>query len=145
MIERRPDGPAPECPSCGTNTVAPPGRGSETVIQCQDCEFFSRGPAGQMAFRCDPFTNLKEPECLAKWQILRTTELGQRMERMVAAYEATLQIYKRLEPLQEKMFRHMEHEIEDLEEGDSWKYDPESEEDESEEDEEKGPWSGPKT
>lgn len=114
------------------------------MIQCRDCELFSRGPEGQMAFRCDPFTNIKEPECLAKWQILRTAELGQRMERMVTAYEATLQIYKRLEPLQEKMFRHMEREIEDLDEGESWKLDAEEGEGEAEDDEEGGPWTGPK-
>jgi hypothetical protein len=91
------------------------------VIQCGDCEFFVRGPEGQMAFRCDPFANVKAPECLAKWQILRTVELLQKVERMVAAYEATLAVYKRLEPLQEKMFRRMEKEIEQMEEGDSWK------------------------
>ncbi len=80
-----------------------------------------RGPGGQLSFRCDPFSNVKEPECLVKWQILRTAELNQRMERMVAAYEATLKIYKRLEPLQEKMFRHMEREIDDIDEGEAWK------------------------
>lgn len=91
------------------------------MIQCGDCEFFVRGPEGQMSFRCDPFANIKEPECLAKWQILRTVEMLQKIERMVAAYEATLAVYKRLEPLQEKMFRRMEKEVEELEEGESWK------------------------
>jgi hypothetical protein len=93
------------------------------VIQCGDCEFFGRGSEGQMSFRCDPFANIKESDCLAKWQILRTVELLQKVERMVAAYEATLAVYKRLEPLQEKMFRRMEKEIEQMEEGDSWKGD----------------------
>ena len=93
------------------------------VTQCGDCEFFVRGPDGRVAFRCDPFANIKEPECLAKWQILRTVELLQKVERMVAAYEATLAVYKRLEPLQEKMFRRMEKEIDELEEGESWKGD----------------------
>lgn len=31
-------------------------------------------------------------------------------------------MYKRLAPLQEKMFRHMEREIDDVEESDKWKY-----------------------
>jgi hypothetical protein len=115
------------------------------MIQCRDCEFFGRGAGGQMAFRCDPFTNVKEPECLAKWQLLRTAELDRRVERMVTAYEATLKIYKRLEPLQEKMFRHMEREIDDVEEGEAWKHDAEEVEPEELEDgEDDAPWSGPK-
>jgi len=73
-------------------------------------------------FTCDPLTNIKEPECLVKWQLLRSTELAQKMDRMVAAYEATLAVYKRLQPLQEKMFRHMEREIDETEESDAWKY-----------------------
>jgi hypothetical protein len=58
------------------------------MIQCSECEFFERGPNGQLTFKCDPFSTIKEPECLAKWQLLRTAELG-RMDRMIAAYEAT--------------------------------------------------------
>ena len=36
------------------------------MIQCKDCEFFRRNEAGEIAFACDPFSNVKEPECLAK-------------------------------------------------------------------------------
>lgn len=92
------------------------------MLQCSECEHFSRGPNGQLSFRCDPFGNIKEPECLMKWQLLRTAELTQKVDRMVAAYEATLQMYKRIQPLQEKMFRHMEQEIDEAEEADAWKY-----------------------
>ena len=81
-----------------------------------------------MAFRCDPFSNIKEPECLAKWQLLRLNELGQKIDRMVGAYEATLEIYRRFAPMQEKMFKHMEREIDDAEETDSWKHDDEDDE-----------------
>ena len=98
------------------------------MIQCEDCEHFSRGPNGQVTFRCDPLKNIKEPECLAKWQLLRSAELAQKMDRMVSAYEATLAVYQRLQPLQEKMFRHMEREIDDVEETDAWKYGDEDEE-----------------
>lgn len=91
------------------------------MIQCSECEHFVRGPDGQMTFKCDPLGNIKEPECLIKWQILRAAELGQKMDRMVAAYEATLEIYKRFAPLQEKMFRHLEREIDEADEADSWK------------------------
>ena len=97
------------------------------MLQCSECEFFERGPNGQLTFKCDPFSTIKEPECLAKWQLLRSAELGQKVDRMIAAYEATLAIYKRLQPLQEKMFRHMEREIDEVEEGDAWKYDEEDE------------------
>ena len=105
------------------------------MIQCAECEHFTRGPNGQVTFRCDPLTNIKEPECLAKWQLLRSAELAQKMDRMVSAYEATLAVYKRLQPLQEKMFRHMEREIDETEESDSWKYGQEDEEEEGTEDE----------
>lgn len=92
------------------------------MIQCETCEYFTQGPEGQVGFRCSPFNNVKEPECLVKWQLLRLSELSQKMDRMVAAYEATVNVYKRLQPLQEKMFRYMEREIDDQEEGDAWKY-----------------------
>lgn len=93
------------------------------MIQCSDCEHLSRRPDGTMAFSCDPFTNIKEPECLMKWQLLK-------LDTMVRAYQATLQMYERLAPLQEKMFRHMEREIQDSEEAESWKYVDDEEDDE---------------
>lgn len=92
------------------------------MIQCEQCELFERGAGGQVTFRCDPFSNIKEPECLAKWQLLKSSELTQKVDRLVAAYEATLSIYRRMQPLQEKMFEHMEREIRETEEGDSWKF-----------------------
>lgn len=78
------------------------------MIQCHQCEFFEQTGPGQMRFTCDPFTNIKEPECLVKWQLLRQSEMGLKLDRLVAAYEATVQMYRRLAPLQEKMFRHMQ-------------------------------------
>ncbi len=76
-------------------------RGS-TMIQCSECEFFNHEGGGRLGFKCDAFSTIKEPECLAKWQILRSAELSQKLDRMIAAYEATLAIYRRLQPLQEK-------------------------------------------
>ena len=84
------------------------------MIQCQDCEYFSRGPDGEIAFGCDPFANIKEAECLAKWQLIKTNQ-------MVAAYQATLDYYHRLAPLQERMFKVMEHELDGMDESDKWK------------------------
>ena len=117
------------------------------MIQCSECEFFHRGPGGQVSFRCDPFSTIKEPECVAKWQLLRSTELSQKIERMVSAYEATLELYRRMAPLQEKMFRHMEREIDDAEEADSWKFDDYENEDDDGDSEglEDDPAGGPYT
>lgn len=104
------------------------------MIQCSDCEMCERSGNGQLRFSCDPFSNIKEPECLMKWQILRQTELSQKVDRLVAAYEATVQMYRRLAPLQEKMFRHMQREIDDVEEADRWKIDTDEHEPDSEAD-----------
>ena len=88
------------------------------MIQCQDCEFYERGPNGEAGFRCDPFGNIKEPECLAKWQLIK-------INQMVATYQATLQYYQKLAPMQEKMFKVMEREIDDMSEADKWKVEDE--------------------
>ena len=91
------------------------------MIQCETCEFFVQGEGGQVGFKCNPFGNIKEPECLAKWQLLRMSELSQKMDRLVVAYEATRSVYKKQKPMQEKMFKYMEREINEQEEGDAWK------------------------
>ncbi len=100
------------------------------MLQCQDCEYFFRGPNGEVGFRCDPFSTIKEPECLTKWQLIKSNQLSRQVERMVRAYEATLQMYEKLAPMQEKMFRHMEREIDEFDETESWKL--EQDEDEGE-------------
>ena len=64
-----------------------------------------------------------------------TTDPTQKMDRLVAAYEATLELYRRMQPLQEKMFRHLEQEIDDAEDADAWKYGDPEEGDEGEDDE----------
>lgn len=91
------------------------------MLQCKDCEYFVRGPSGEIGFRCDPFGTVKESECLVKWQLLRSDQLLQRVDAMVRAYQATLDMYKRLAPLQEKMFKHLEREIDDTDDADAWK------------------------
>lgn len=93
------------------------------MIQCSECEYFRAGAAGTARFACDPLSNIKEPECLIKWQLVRQSEQVERLERLVFAYEAQLTVYRRLAPLQEKMIRHMEREIDDAEDADRWKYD----------------------
>lgn len=108
------------------------------MIQCETCELFVQGATGEMGFKCNPFGNIKEPECLVKWQLLRMTELSQKMDRMVAAYEATVDVYKRLQPMQEKMFRYMEREISEQEEGDAWKSEADDDDDDDEEERDGG-------
>jgi len=101
------------------------------MIQCKDCEFCEIGDDGSIQFHCHPFKDIKEPECLTKWQLLK-------LDTMVRAYLATVAQYKKLAPMQEKMMRAMEREIEEMEEGEQWKY-GEPEEEEEEEPEEEGP------
>ncbi len=108
------------------------------MIQCSACEYYRPDAVGAARFACDPATNVKEPECLAKWQLIkldamtgRLDAMTSRLDTMVRAYQSTVNIYQRLAPLQEKMFRHMEREIDDLDEADGWKrgYDDEPDDD----------------
>jgi hypothetical protein len=92
------------------------------MIQCEDCEFFHRNENGEVSFACDPFRSVKEPECLIKWQLLK-------INQMVAGYQSTLQYYEKLAPMQEKMFRVMEREIDDMNESERWRTDDEEDED----------------
>lgn len=96
------------------------------MIQCKDCEFFKRSEDGQIAFACDPFSNIKEPECLVKWHLIKTNQ-------MVAAYQATLEYYHKLAPMQEKMFKVMERELDDMNEAEKWKVDEDEEEENEDE------------
>ena len=97
------------------------------MIQCQDCEFFHRDDSGQISFACDPFTNVVEPECLQKWQLIK-------INQMVEAYQATLGYYRKLAPMQDKLFKAMERELSEMDDAESWKRaDEEEEEEEGEE------------
>ena len=107
------------------------------MIQCKDCEFFKRNESGEIAFACDPFSTIKEPECLAKWQLLK-------INQMVNSYQAQLQYYHKLAPLQEKMFKVVERELDDMNESDKWKAtdEDEPEGDENENKDNKDNWGG---
>jgi len=84
------------------------------MIQCTDCEYFQRDGNGRARLTCDPFATIKEPSCLIKWQLIK-------LDTMVQGYQATLDYYQRLAPMQEKMLRHMEQEMDELDEADQWK------------------------
>ena len=92
------------------------------MIRCQDCEFYRQKPDGSAELLCDPFSTIKEPECLAKWQFLQ-------LDVLVQSHRATLDMYRRFAPLQEKMLKHMEREIEEAEEAERWKHTDEDDED----------------
>jgi len=98
------------------------------MLQCTECEFFRRKSDGSPLLSCDPFSTIKEPECLAKWQLVQLRLISQ-------SHQATLDMYERLAPLQEKMFKHMEREIDEAEDADRWKYLPGEDENPEEEDE----------
>ena len=84
------------------------------MIQCDQCEFFEKSPTGEVIFRCDPFSNIKEPECISKWQLIKTNQ-------MIACYKRTISHQDQIAPLQEKMFKFMENELNDLEQANSWR------------------------
>ena len=86
------------------------------MIQCKDCEYCQIGPDGHKTFKCDPFDNIKEPECIAKWQLIR-------LDMLAASYRGMLDSQRKLAPMQDKIFRYMEREIEDMNEADKWKAD----------------------
>ena len=86
------------------------------MLQCKDCEFFQMGANGTRSFKCDPFANIKEPECVAKWQLLR-------LDMLLASYQGMLHCYEKLAPLQDKLFKYMQREIDDMNESDNWRLD----------------------
>ena len=90
------------------------------MIQCKDCEFCEMASDGRRSFKCDPFVNIKEPECLAKWQLLR-------LDMLVASYQSMIKFQNKMAPLQDKIFKYMEREIEDIDEAERWKIDDEDE------------------
>jgi hypothetical protein len=98
------------------------------MIQCKDCELCQIGPDGRRTFKCDPFLNIKEPECIAKWQLIR-------LDMLVASYQEMMKWYGKLAPLQDKLISYMQREINELDETESWKLDVDEDEDEKEDEE----------
>jgi len=101
------------------------------MIQCKDCELCETDAEGKRMFKCDPFSNIKEPECIAKWQLIR-------LDMLVASYQGMLRWYGKLAPIQDKLFKYMEREINDLDETERWKLTDQEEKDDEDETEEQG-------
>lgn len=84
------------------------------MIQCKDCELFEQDEHGRRIFHCDPFTNIKEPECLQKWQLLR-------LDMLASHYRTMLNFQQKMAPMQDKIFKYVKRELDDIDEADSWK------------------------
>jgi hypothetical protein len=99
------------------------------MIQCNECDLCEIGPDGRKTFKCDPFSTVKEPECIAKWQLIR-------LDMLLGSYQGMLAWYSKLGPLQDKIFKYVQREINEMEESEDWK----SGEDEPEEGQD-SPWA----
>lgn len=97
------------------------------MIQCKDCPLCEIDSNGRRVFKCDPFTNIKEPECIAKWQLIR-------LDMLLVSYRGMLKFQHKLAPLQDKIFKYMKRELEDIDESEQWKIDDEDEDDEDQKD-----------
>jgi hypothetical protein len=84
------------------------------MIQCSECEYFQQDSQGRRIFRCDPFCNIKEPECLAKWQLLR-------LDILVSHSQAVLSGQQKMAPIQDKLYKYVKRELDDLDESERWK------------------------
>ncbi len=87
------------------------------MIHCKDCEYFHRDEkTGRITLSCEPFSTIKEEACLEKMQLLRLDALLQLYQRMI-------QFNERLAPVQDKMIKYMEREMDDINESEKWKVD----------------------
>ena len=78
--------------------------------------------AGKKVFKCDPFSNIKEPECITKWQLIR-------LDMLLSSYQAMVKFQQKIAPLQDKLFKYMKREIDDIEETEFWKLQDEDQND----------------
>ena len=97
------------------------------MIQCKDCEFCEMGVDNRRVFKCDPFINIKEPECIAKWQLIR-------LDMLLVTYRSMQQWQEKIAPLQDKIFKYMEREMGDIDESDKWKVDEEDKDEDNKDD-----------
>jgi len=88
------------------------------MIQCKDCEFYEIGPDRRKLFKCDPFSNIKEPECLQKWQVIK-------LDMLLGGYKSMLTWQERMSPVQDKILKYVQRELEDIDEAERWKVDDE--------------------
>ena len=85
------------------------------MIQCAECELYEVDQQGRRIFRCDPFTNIKEPHCLAKWQLLR-------LDMLLTTYHSMTAWQQKVAPMQDKILKYIKRELEDIDEAERWKF-----------------------
>ena len=90
------------------------------MIQCKDCEFCEIAADDRKNFKCDPFSNIKEPECIGKLQLLR-------LDMLLAGYRSMLGWYEQMGPMQQKIFKYVQRELDDIDEADKWKIEDDEE------------------
>lgn len=88
------------------------------MIQCRDCEFYEATPDGRRIFKCDPFNDIKEPECLLKWQLLR-------LDMLLSGYRGMTAWQEKMAPMQDTILKYIKREIEDIDESEKWKFNEE--------------------
>ncbi len=76
------------------------------MIQCKDCELCIDGQ-----LTCVATENIKEAECLLKWQIVALLKMKEKIE-----------VLCRIVPRQEKLLDYTEREIAERAKVDSWKH-----------------------
>ncbi|MBN1815786.1 MAG: hypothetical protein JW828_00405 [Sedimentisphaerales bacterium] len=86
------------------------------MIQCAQCDLYEVDQQGRRIFHCDPFTNIKEPECLVKWQLLR-------LDMLVASFNGMSAWQAKMAPLQDKIMKYVKRELDDIDEAERWKVD----------------------
>lgn len=86
------------------------------MIQCKECEYYEMGDDGRRIFKCDPFVNVKEAECLSKWQLLR-------LDMLVANYRNMFDMQQKMAPIQNRILKYVQRELDDIDESDKWKLD----------------------
>ncbi len=64
--------------------------------------------------KCNPFENVKDESCLQRLLLLRT-------DMLVGMYSNMLSFYQNMAPMQKKMMKFMDNEIDELDQTDSWK------------------------
>ena len=94
------------------------------MILCKDCQFYHEDEHGRRIFACDPFNNIVEPECIQKWQLLK-------IEMLLSTYQGMSSMQQKMAPMQDKIFKYIKRELDDIDETDSWKYDEDDDNDDN--------------
>lgn len=93
-------------------------------MQCKDCQYSELAANGKRVFTCNPFENIVEPECIAKWQLIK-------LDQFLEMQAMQLRSQANMAPMQNKIMKYIERELKDLEDADDWKNSYDQDDDES--------------